>query len=179
MAFTNVKTWTGTVSVEAAGNPARILDLSYSATGNLTITDEMSTDPQAIHRVAVPSPAETADPKRAANAFKRWPAHVVFASHTTGIDDLGNKVDFTCQADQTTLSLVQLMITPMQAPSLRIQTPVANATCTGSRVSPVNWSPNELTIDIMLPAARGPLKGTKTFALGDAKATVTYQLTPS
>jgi hypothetical protein len=184
LAFTTVKTWTGTVSIDAVektpvGNNSSTV--TYSATGSVTLTDNLSADPDAVHSTwPFPTPAELADPKRAPDAFKRWPAHVVLSSVTTGVDELGQKVNVQCKGDQTVPALVQLSITPMSTNYLvRIESPVVSATCSGTSVLPMQWSPGELKVELPIPPAKGVLSGTKTLTLNTRSATVTFKLTPS
>lgn len=184
--FTTIKTWTGTVSVDAvdASDPggAQKTAIAYAATGNLTLTDNLSSDPEAVHSSwPFPSPAETADPARAANAFKRWPAHVVYTRKTTGIDELGQKVDYQCRGESTIPALVQLTISPM-SPNylLRIEPPAVAAKCTGTSTLDESYKPTqELKVELPIPSAKGPLAGTRTLTLGTLKATVTFNLTPA
>ena len=183
--FTSVKTWSGNIAIDATevSSAGEVTTTStYNAKGAVTLTDNLSSDPEAVHSVwPFPTPAELADPKRAPDAFKRWTAQVTYASRATGKDELAQRVDAQCQGSGNSTALVQLTISPMSTNySVRIEPPAVAAKCAGtSTLDTSNTPTQQLLVELPLPSAKGPLTGTKTLTSGGLKATVSFTLTPS
>src|SRR5688500_16985649 len=100
----NVKTWTGTVTIEAVdsrkGQGSSSL-MSYKATGNFTISDDMLPDGSHM-QWPMPSVEAMSDPKQATSAYERWQARVVATYEDKGVGESGQPFTVTCAADNRT-----------------------------------------------------------------------------
>jgi len=181
--YLNVKSWQGLVTADAHGTTTvgtRTTEFTYSARGDVTLVDEGTPDGPHANWPS-PSAAELNDPARNVNAFKRWPVHVTYKQHTTGVGESGEKIDETCQGDETKLALVQVMMAPTGYNYMVfVEPPTVTAKCSGTSQLDISGAfvVTRVQIDDKVGPPTDPIAGTKDLSMGDIKASVTYKLTP-
>ena len=181
----NVKSWTGTVDIEATDTRKSefgAATLTYRATGPFTIADDMLPD-GAHMQWPMPSPETLADPTRAAAAYERWRAHVTARYDFKGFNEMGQPVTLTCTADNQLRSGVAVAINPM-APeyTFQVTAPDPEFTCS-DKSTKQNLNTGFLrrgALEITGPRGDpGQVTGTKTFTIETTTVKVTFTMAPT
>ena len=179
----NVKSWTGTVTIEA--NDAEKVEgssstMTYKATGDFKITDDMM--PEGSHmQWPMPSVQTLTDPKKAETAYDRWQAHVVASYERNAVDEQGKPFTVKCTADNQKASRVGVTINPTGPTYVfEVDAPDAQFKCTGPPGSTPNGKLRQTHFRLTGPRkAPGPHGDTKTFTVGTTNIKVTYKMAPS
>lgn len=181
----NVKTWKGTVTVEATDAQQRkgvgtaSSTMTYKATGEFTITDEMLPDGSHM-QWPMPGVETMSDPKRAETAYDRWQSHVVASYEANGFDEAGAPYTVKCTADNRQPARVGVTIHPAEPTYFfDVSPPPAQFKCSDPSRAPNGRLAQD---DFQLTAPRkaaGPVNGSQTFKVGTSTVKVTYSMTPS
>ena len=179
----NVKSWTGTMTIEATDldkSETGSSKMTYRATGEFTIVDDMLPDGSHM-QWPMPSVETLSDPKQAESANARWQSRVVASYDAKGLDEQGGPWSVTCTADNKQASLVGVTINPT-APTyvMEVEAPQAVFRCTGATHSAPNGRLRQVHFRLSGPRGEpGPVSGTETFTVETSKITVTYRMAPS
>jgi hypothetical protein len=182
--WSSVKTWAGTVTVEATGSEkgeSYSWSQTYKATGAFKATDDMLPDGNHV-QWPMPSVETMTDPSKAATAYQTWQAHVTARYEAKWADEMGRPRSKTCAADHAQPAAVGVLIQPM-APtySVSVTAPEMKFKCTGDEGGPVPGKYLQQP-PFNVPGQRGapaPVSGSKTFAVGHHTVTVSYEMAPS
>lgn len=181
-AWGNVKSWTGTVTIEAtdAGKgPWGTSTMTYRATGDFKISDDMMPD-GAHMQWPMPGVEAMSDPKQAETVYDRWNARVVASYEARGVDESGNPFTVKCTADNAELSRVGVTIHPTEPTYVfEVTAPPAQFKCNTTNRNP-NANLRQVSYRLTAPRkAPGPVTNTKTFTVGTGTVKVTYNMAPS
>jgi len=179
----NVKSWSGTVTIEATTTKAPqdwySSKTTYKASGNFTISDDML--PAGSHvRWPFPGQDKLSDPKMLQAAYEPWQARVVASYEAKGVDEAGRPFAVTCAADNRQAAKVGLTASP-RSPTfvVSVSAPEAVFKCAGAGPNPNSRLPQE-TFDLTGPRGEpGPVTATKTFTVGTTTIKVSYNMAPS
>jgi hypothetical protein len=175
-----VKTWTGTVTIEATETTTGPGDLyhkmTYKATGSFTITDDMMPDEYHMQWPMLSAENPPADPEA---AYKRWQAHVVGGTEGRYADERGTKVNRTCRGEKTEAMRLGLTIDPTKDNFvLQFQAPRVALTCTGGSSAQGSLRKESLQI-IGQRGNPGTKTGTETITVDAMTIKVSYSFAPA
>lgn len=183
--WANVKSWTGSVTIEATdvrkgeGVLANSSKMTYKATGDFTISDDQLPD-GAHMQWPMPSIEAMTDPKRAETAFARWESRVVASYESKGVNENGQPFTVTCTADNRQPAGVGLAVDPGKPEYVvSVSSPPAQFKCSGPFGAP-SGNLQQVAFELRGPrGAPGRINGTKTFSAGTSTIKVTYTMTPA
>jgi hypothetical protein len=183
----NVKSWKGTVTVEATDVQKRegaALTLSatmtYKATGEFTISDDMLPDGSHM-QWPMPSVEAMSDPKRAETVYDRWQSQVVASYEANGLDESRNPFTVRCTADNQQPAKVGVTVQPTEPKYFfEVSPPKAQFKCSGESGRFPNGRLPQASFRLTGTRKEpGPVSGTQTFTVGTATIKVTYNMSPS
>ena len=178
-----VKSWTGTVTIEATEIvklEAVSSTMTYKASGDFKISDDMLPDGPYMQWPR-PSVEVLTDPARNQTAYAGWKSHVVAAYDANRVDEMGKKFTVNCTADHRQPATFGVTALPGQPTYIvQVTAPRAEFQCTG----PSGWTPRgeiqQAPFELTEPRKKpGLLSGTKTFTVGTTTVKVTYSMAPS
>lgn len=182
--WNDVKSWTGTVTIEATGAKSSAIysqKVTYKATGKFTITDAMM--PDGMHMMwPMAGAEEMADPKKAEAASLGWQAQVVASLEgTRTVSSTGAASPYKCAVDTLHPTAVGLSAQIGQPTyTLQVTLPTPEFTCTGSTTEALPIDLGQKQFEFTGPRGKvGPVSDTKTFTTGSATIKVSYTLAPS
>ncbi len=179
----NVKSWTGSVTIEATDTrkgEGTLSTMNYKATGNFIIADDMM--PDGSHMMwPMPGEAAMSDPKKLAASQEAWQSHVVAGYEAKGVGESGGAFTVTCSADNKQGSQIGVVINPTEPTYvLSVSAPAADFKCTGATGGPGPTRLQQSTFKLTgARGAPGKVSGTQTFTSGTETIKVSYEMSPS
>jgi hypothetical protein len=181
----NVKSWTGSVTIEATQSVKRedgfTSTMSYKATGPVTLTDGALGDGDHV-QWPMPNPESLADPAKAGSAFTPWKAHITGTYQAKGVDEGGKPFAITCSADGAELARVFMAINPMDDTyTFQVNAPPIQFKCSKPDGPHPTFNLPQAAFELR-GGPRGqphPVSGEKTFTTGNATIKVSYSMAPA
>jgi hypothetical protein len=178
-----VKSWTGTVTIEATDSrkgEGGSSTMTYTATGDFKISDDMMPDGSHM-QWPMPSVEAMSDPKQRETVYDRWQAHVVASYESSGKNEAGQIVTVRCAADNRKASKVGLTSNPTQPTYLlQVSAPEALFKCTDPSFSTPNGGLQQESFSLTGPRkAPGPVNGTQTFTVGTSTIKISFSMAPT
>lgn len=179
--WSNVKSWTGTVKIEASETKKQAnfsSTMTYRATGDFTISDDAL--PAGSHvQWPFPNPEKLTDPNALQAAYERWQSHVVASYEAKGVDENGEAFAVTCAADNRQTSRIGVASGPM-APNyvVNVSAPDASFKCSGRGPTPDKHLPQR-DFELNGPKAPGPVTVTKVFNVLTTNIKIAVAMAPS
>ena len=181
----NVKSWTGTITIEATDtvkNQFGVATLTYKATGPFTAADEMMPDGSHM-QWPMPGVETLSDPNKAKTAYDVWQARVVATYNFKGVDEMGKPTTLSCSADHQAPSRAGVTVNPTADEYVFVVTaPEADFTCS-DKTKKRNLSTGPLrksSLRLTGPrGAPGQVNNTKDFTIETTTAKVTFNMAPA
>jgi hypothetical protein len=178
-----VKSWTGTVTIEATDNrkgEGGSSTMTYKATGDFTISDDMMPDGSHM-QWPMPSVEAMSDPKQRETVYDRWQAHVVASYESNGKNEAGQSVSVKCAADNRKASRLGLTINPTEPTYvLQVSAPEALFKCTDPSFGAPNGGLQQESFSLTGPRkAPGPVSGSQTFTVGTSTIKISFTMAPT
>jgi hypothetical protein len=177
-----VKTWNGTITIEATETVPQedglYHKMTYQATGSFSITDDMMPDGYHMQWPMVNPEHPPADREA---AYKRWQVHVVGGTEARYVDDRGTKFTVTCQGEKSEAMLVGLTVNPSNDEFvLQFAAPRVSLTCTGGEGGAAESFLRQENFSLTgQRGTPGTKTGSQTFTVDPMTIKVTYSLSPA
>jgi hypothetical protein len=180
----NVKSWTGTVTIEAIDTrKGEIISstMNYKASGKFTISDDMMPDGSHV-MWPMPSAEAMSDPKKMAAANEAWQTRVIATYDAKLANESGGQpASVKCAADNQQSMQIGVGISPTEPTYfLSVTAPEALFKCTGGThgLNPPRLQQSSFRLTGPR-GAPGKVSGTKTFTAGTSTIKVTYDMAPA